>query len=573
MLQRNPAGSELKDALHAYRTAFLGTGLISAVINVLYLTGSFFMLEVYDRVLPSRSLPTLVGLVVIAALLYAFQGALDVARGRLLIRIGVGLDEFLSERVYSVLLAMPLRARISGDGLQPLRDLDQIRAFLSGGGPMALFDMPWMPVYLAICFGFHFWIGVAALCGALILITLTIMTEVLSRAPSREASMLGAQRNGLAEASRRNAEVIRAMGMGSRVASSWRDINQRYMATQRHAADVAGGLGAVSKVLRMLLQSAVLAVGAYLVLQQETTSGIIIASSILTARALAPVEVAIANWRGFLSARQSWSRLRELLRSLPQQAEPIELAAPCADIAVENISVVPPGGRLVVVQDVALALKSGQGLGVIGPSGSGKSSLVRALVGVWPVLRGKVRIDGAALEQWDVEKLGRHIGYLPQEVELFAGTVAQNIARFEAGASADDIIEAAKAADVHQLILHFPDGYETQIGEGGTSLSAGQRQRVALARALYKAPFLVVLDEPNSNLDQDGEAALGKAIQGVRARGGIVILVAHRPSMLANIDMLLVMAEGGRVRAFGPRDEIIAKMTRPAPLNIVGQKA
>lgn len=556
--------SELQSAIHAYWTAFLGIGAMSAVINLLYLTGSVFMLEVYDRVLPSRSIPTLMALVIIAALLYAFQGCLDVLRGRLLIRIGVGLDEFLSDRVYGGLLAAPLKGRVVGDGLQPLRDLDQVRAFLSGGGPMALFDLPWMPIYLGICFAFHYWIGMTALAGALVLAALTILTEILTRVPSREAAGMGAQRSGLAASSRRNAEVIRAMGMESRVAANWRDANNKYMATQRRAADVAGGLGAISKVLRMLLQSAVLAVGAYLVIQQQSTSGIIIASSILTARALAPVELAIANWRGFLSARQSWARLRELLRIPLQLDEPTQLTPPRSELRVESVTLVPPGGKTVVVHDVAFVLKAGQGLGIIGPSASGKSSLVRALVGVWPVLRGKVRIDGAALEQWDPEKLGPHIGYLPQDVELFAGTVAQNIARFDPTPASEDVIQAARAAGMHDLILRLPDGYETQIGEDGTSLSAGQRQRVALARALYKTPFLVVLDEPNSNLDLEGEVALSQAILGVRSRGGIVILVAHRPSVLGNIDMLLVMVEGGRAQAFGPRDEVLAKVMRPA---------
>lgn len=570
------SSSELKAAVLSCKTALLGVALVSAVINVLYLTGSFFMLEVYDRVLPSRSVPTLVGLIIIAAILYAFQGVLDIVRGRLLVRIGISLDESLSDRVYGILLALPLRGRIGGDGLQPLRDLDQVRSFLSSGGPMAFFDLPWMPIYLAICFVFHFWIGITALAGALLLVIVTLMTEMFGRAPSREVAAIGAQRNGLAESSRRNAEVIRAMGMAGRVGDSWKDVNVQYIGAQRRAADIVGGLGAISKVLRMLLQSAVLGVGAYLVIQQQSTAGIIIASSILTARALAPVELAIANWRGFLAARQSWARLRELLRHLPQGEIPIELAPPAVSFSAENVTVAPPGGKAAVVQDVTLGLKSGQGLGIIGPSGSGKSSLVRALVGVWPILRGKVRLDGAALEQWDPEKLGQHVGYLPQDVELFAGSIAQNISRFNADASAGMIVDAAKAADVHDLILRLPDGYETQIGEGGTALSAGQRQRVALARALFKSPFLVVLDEPNSNLDSDGELALAKAIRGVRARGGIVILVAHRPSLLGDVDMLLVLAPGGRPQAFGPKDQILPQMMRPSapvPMSIVPQKA
>jgi PrtD family type I secretion system ABC transporter len=578
---RDPAGkrSELNNALRAYRAALLGVGLISAVINLLYLTGSFFMLEIYDRVLPSRSLPTLIGLASIAALLYAFQGFFDVARGRLMVRIGVGLDEALSARVYSALLEMSLRGRPGADALQPLRDLDQIRTFLSGSGPLALFDLPWMPLYLGICFSFHFWIGMAALIGACVLVSLTVLNEILSRTPAREAVVLGAHRNGLAESSRRNAEVVRAMGMGPMISRSWSEINTNFIAKQRRAADIAGGLGAISKVLRMLLQSAVLAVGAYLVIQQQSTAGIIIAGSILTARALAPVELAIANWRVFLGARQSWTRLSDLLRVVSVVDDRTKLSPPASTLAVENISVAPPGGRTAVLRDVDFVLAAGDALGIVGPSASGKSSLVRALVGVWPTLGGKVRIDGAALEQWSADLLGKHIGYLPQDVELFEGTVAQNISRFEADPAAEAIVEAATAAGVHKLILRLSDGYETQIGEAGTSLSAGQRQRLALARALYQTPFLVVLDEPNSNLDQEGEVALGQAILDVRERGGILVIVAHRPSMLAHVNKLLVLGDGGRVLAFGPKDEVIEKVLRPgpvttpSPLTVVSQKS
>ena len=349
--------------------------------------------------------------------------------------------------------------------------------------------------------------------------------------------------------------------MAPRLSAVWSEANARYMDAQRRTADVAGGLGALSKVLRMVLQSAVLGLGAYLVIHQEATSGIIIASSILTSRALAPVELAIANWKGFVAARHSWRRLNELLAALPAEAPPMELPKPAQSLVVEGVAVMPPGGRNVVVQDVSLRLKAGNGLGIIGPSASGKSSLVRSLVGAWAPVRGKIRLDGAALEQWSPERLGRHLGYLPQDVELFAGTVAQNIARFEAEPEARAVIAAAQAAGVHELILRLSEGYETQIGEGGASLSAGQRQRVGLARALYGDPFLVVLDEPNSNLDAEGEEALTQAIIGVRKRGGIVVVVAHRPSALAGVDQVLVMADG-RAQAFGPKDEVLAKVLR-----------
>ena len=566
--------SEIAEALKACRSAFLGIGLLSGVINVLYLTGSFFMLEVYDRVLPSRSIPTLIGLIIITAILFGFLGVLDLIRGRVLVRIGSSIDEALSPRVYDTVVRLPLKTRVGGDGLQSVRDLDQVRSFLSGLGPVALFDLPWMPLYLVICFAFHVWIGVAAVVGALILVGLTLMTEIFSRGPAKEASTHAASRNALAEASRRNAEVVQAMGMGRRLYAIWGEVNAKYMESQRRASDVAGGIGSISKVMRMAVQSAVLGVGAYLVIQQQATAGVIIASSILTARALAPVELAIAHWKGFLAARQSWKRLSDLLAKLPAFGDVMKLPRPAATITVESVSVAPPGVQKIVVQDVSFALKAGHGLGVIGPSASGKSSLARALAGGWTPLRGKIRLDGAALEQWVPEELGRHVGYLPQDVELFAGTVAQNISRFEVDPPPETVIEAAKAAGVHELILRLQDGYETQIGEGGAVLSAGQRQRVALARAMYGNPFLVILDEPNSNLDNEGELALTQAILTMRSRGSIVIIVAHRPSALASVDQVLVMAEG-RLQAFGAKEEVLAKMTRqpaPPPLAVVPQK-
>ena len=555
------------------RTAFLGIALVTATINILYLTGSFYMLEVYDRVIPSRSVPTLIALSMLAFGLYAFQGILDVVRARILVRIGSALDGTLASRVHEAISRLPLRTRPSGDGLQPLRDLDQVRGFLSGMGPAAFFDLPWIPLYLAICFLFHPWIGIAALIGALLLICLTLLTELKTRGPARDTVTLGQKRNALAEAARRNAEVLQALGMRSRLGAVWGETNDRYMESQQRTSDVAGGFGAVSKVIRMALQSAVLGLGAYLVIRQEVTAGVIIASSILTARALAPVELAIANWKGFVAARQSWRRLSELMKALPAEDDRMALPAPRATLSVEGISSAAPGTQRLAVVDASFTLRAGQGLGVIGPSASGKSSLVRTIVGVWAPMRGKVRVDGAALDQWPSDDLGRHIGYLPQDVELFAGTVAENIARFEPGADSADIIKAAKAAGVHDLILRLPEGYETQIGEGGAMLSAGQRQRVALARALYRDPFLVVLDEPNSNLDGEGEQALTEAILGIRARGGIVIVVAHRPSALAGVDHVLMLAEG-RVQGFGPKEEVLARVLRqPRPAAAAGSEA
>jgi PrtD family type I secretion system ABC transporter len=566
--------SELGDALRTCRNAFIGLGVISCMINVLYLTGSLFMLEVYDRVLPSRSVPTLIGLAILAAGMYFFQGILDLIRGRILGRIGTALDEALNRRVFETMVRLPLLVGNRNEGLQPLRDLDNIRSFLSGAGPGAFFDLPWLPFYLAICFAFHVLIGLTALVGAVILVSLTIVTEYMSRQPAREATGLAARRNDLATSSRRNAEVVVAMGMSRRLASRWIDANQNYLAGNQRASDITGGLGAIAKVLRMTLQSAVLAVGAYLVINQQATAGVIIAGSILSARALAPVDLAIAHWKSFVAARQSWHRLNRLLEQLPALAEQMLLQQPSSRLAVEAVSIVPPGDQKVIVQDISFALEAGHGLGIIGPSGSGKSSLARALVGVWQPFRGKVRLDGAALDQWAGDVLGRHIGYLPQDVELFAGTVAQNISRFDPDANSGAIIAAAKEAGVHQLIIKMRDGYDTQIGEQGTALSAGQAQRVALARALYGDPFLIVLDEPNSNLDTEGDEALTRAVRGARERGAIVVVVAHRPVGIEAVDQLLVLKDG-RMQAFGPKEtvlgQVLQRVAPPSPIKIVSE--
>jgi ATP-binding cassette subfamily C protein len=560
--QRPAASSELRDALAACWHAFIAVALMSGLINMLYLTGSFYMLEVYDRVLPSRSVPTLVALSILAVTLFSFQGILDVIRSRILVRVAASLDERLSGRVYDLVVQLPLRSKTPGDGLAPLRDLDQIRSFLVTTGPLALFDLPWMPIYVLICFLFHPWIGIAALVGATILTSLTLMSEFMTRKPSRLTMAHIGTRNSIAEAGRRNAEVLKAMGMAPRMGKIWGEANAKYLQSQQQTSDVAGGLGAVSKVLRFALQSGVLGLGAYLVIQQQATAGIIIASSIIVARALAPVELAIANWRGFVSARQSWRRLSDFLAAVEKGPEPMALPAPKDNLVVEGVVGNPPGIQRVVVQDITFTLKAGQGLGIIGPSASGKSSLARLIVGVWQPARGKVRVDGAALDQWSPTELGQYVGYLPQDVELFAGTVAQNIARFEPDAPSDAVIAAAQAAGVHELIIRLPEGYDTQIGESGAVLSAGQRQRIALARALYREPFLVVLDEPNSNLDSEGDKALTQAIVRVRQRGGIVVVVAHRPSALAGVDQVLAMLNG-RAHALGPRDEVLAKLFAP----------
>jgi len=570
---QQPVRSELPAALAACRGAFVAVGVFSGMSNILMLTGSFFMLEVYDRVLPSRSVPTLVALVMLAAGLYAALGVLDLIRARIMVRIGNSLDEALSGRIYDAIVRIPLKIGNRGDALQPLRDFDNLRAFLSSAGPAAFFDLPWIPVYLGICFAFHVYIGLTALVGMIVLVALTLLTEACMRAPVKVAAESSKRRNALAEASRRNAEALTAMGMTGRAMKRWLKANRDYVANTEAASDVGGGFGAVSKTLRMLLQSMLLAVGAFLVINQQATGGIIIAGSIVGSRALAPIDLLIAHWKSFMAARLGWSRLNTLLAALPVRSDPMPLEAPSQSLSAEAVCAVPPGEERVVLADVSFSLEAGAGLGVIGPTASGKSSLVRLLVGIWPPARGKVRIDGAALDQWSPEMLGRHIGYLPQDVELFAGTVADNIARFEDEPDSDLVIAAARAAGVHDLIVNLPQGYETQVGENGSALSSGQAQRIALARALYRDPFLVVLDEPNANLDSEGDEALTRAIRGVRARGGIVVVVAHRPSAIAAVDLILVLNKG-RMHKFGPKDEVLADLAPrsiapPRPLQVV----
>src|SRR4051812_35576431 len=457
----DPTKINILQALNASRGALLGVLVFSALVNILYLTGSFYMLQIYDRVIPSRSVPTLIALSILAATLYAGQATLDFCRGRILVRMARSLDERLSPRVFALITRLPLMGRGNAVGLQPLRDLDQVRGFLASGGPLGYFDLPWMPFYLAICFLFHPLIGLTALIGAILLISLTVCTEVLTRKPIKAATLQGAARTSLAEASRRNAEVIAAMGMTERLGATWDEVNQRHLDAHERTSDVSGGLGGVSKAARYALQSAVLGTGGYLVIHGEATAGIIIAGSILSSRALAPIDQVIAHWKGFASARQSWARLCELFSNFPEKPEALPLRKPASTLSVESVNIFPPGDPRIVVRDVSFTLKSGSALGIIGPSGSGKSSLARALVGVWSPVRGSVRLDRAALDQWSPKALGRHIGYLPQGIELFEGTIGQTIARFEPNPDPEAIITAAEQAGVHELIVRLPQGYET----------------------------------------------------------------------------------------------------------------
>jgi ATP-binding cassette subfamily C protein len=558
-------------ALRRSNGILISVAAFSGVINLLALTGALYMLQVYDRVLPSRSTPTLIGLSILMVGLFVAGGVLDYLRTRLMSRVGLRIDHELRDRVFGAVQLLPLRGNSEDSGLQPIRDLDQIRTFLSGLGPTALFDIPWVPLYIVVIFLLHPVLGIYAVVGALILVGLTFATERRSQAPGLAASKSGMQRMNFGETVRRNAEVIKAMGMGPTVADRWQSLNARHLSDQLVACDAVGGLGAASKVIRLLLQSVILGLGAYLVIHGEVSAGAIIAGSIILSRALAPIELAIQHWRGFVGARQAHQRLTKLFEQIGDSSVvPVALPDPRRSLGVEGLTVAPPGRTQPVLCGVTFNLSAGDGLAVIGPSGSGKSTLARALVGVWSPVRsgGTVRLDGASIDQWQPSALGRHIGYLPQDVQLFDGTIGENIARMDKGAASEAIVSAAEAAGAHDMIVGLPDGYQTRIGENGAGLSAGQRQRIGLARALYGNPFLVVLDEPNSNLDAVGEDALTKAIEGVRRRRGIVIVIAHRRSALVHINKALMLVKG-QMQAFGPRDDVLRQVEAAPPRQAV----
>jgi PrtD family type I secretion system ABC transporter len=557
---RHPA---IAAAFNDCRRALWSAALFSAVVNLLMLAGPLYMLQVYDRVLTSRSIPTLVALSVLLCGAFGLQALMDLIRGRVMSRSAGFLDEHLSAVAHTAIIRLSGAGRQIGDAHEPVRDLDQIRAFLTGQGPIAIVDLPWIPAFLLICALIHPWLGILALIGAATLTGVTLLTEWASRAPSRDANRSGRARSIMIDADRRNSETATAMGLEAALGQRWLMLNAGYLAAVERASDVVGLYASLSKVARMLLQSAALGLGAFLVIRGELMPGAMIASSIMMSRALAPIETAIANWRGFVAARDSIRRLADMLARLGVDPARTTLPAPQASLVVEGVTVVPPEGRTPIVGNVNFFLLAGDVMGIIGPSGSGKTSLVRALVGFWQPAQGAVRIDGAALEDWPREFLGPHLGYLSQAVELFDGTVAENIARMAVERDDNAIIVAARAAGAHEMILRLPDSYDTRIGQGGAMLSAGQRQRVALARALYGDPFLIVLDEPNANLDGEGEAALLQAIRDASARGAIVILIAHRAGMLAVCEKVLVLRDG-RQQAFGPCHEILRNI-KPLP--------
>lgn len=535
--------------------------VLSGVVNVLALTGSFYMLQVYDRILTSRSLPSLVALSLLAVTLFLFQGGLEVVRGQILVRLASRVDRKLTPLAHSAVMRLRSIVGAKGNAMQPIRDVDSIRGFLSGQGPVAILDMPWMPLYIAFVFMLHPILGVITLAGALFLVAVTLLTENLTKAPSEAALSASKTRWSIVEASDRNAEVLQAMGFGHRFTDRLEAANANNIKANERLSDITSGFSTVSRVFRLMLQSGLLGVGAYLTIRGEMTAGAIIACSIAASRALAPIEIAIGNWRGLTAARSARDRLDTVFEQLPAATAPLALPPPVSSLKVENISVAVPGTKALTVKGVSFELPAGSVLAVVGPSAAGKSTLARALTGVWPLERGTVRLDGAPLSSWSVESLGQHIGYLPQDIQLFDGTITENIARFQENPDSQRVIAASSAADVHEMVLRLPNGYETRVGDGGSQLSAGQRQRIALARALYGDPFLLVLDEPNSNLDADGEKALVNAIQRVKARGGIVVVVAHRPSVLSAADKVAAIS-GGQLAAFGPRDDVLRKILR-----------
>jgi len=543
----------------------IGIALFSGVINLLMLSGSLYMLQVYDRVIPSRNITTLFGLSLMVLLAYVMQGYLDALRARMLCRVATLFDVGLQDSIHHALVTLPLRGAKPMQMQQPLRDLDQVRAFMSSMGPTAFLDMPWIPIFLLAMFMFHPAIGMTAVLGTAAIVTMTLVTERMSRSAAKATMDSSAQRQVLADTTQRNAEVIRALGMVDRFGALWARVNERYLRENIRVTDVHANLGSGAKVLRYVLQSGMLGIGAYLVVADKASGGIMIASSIMMGRALAPVEVALGSWKQLVAARQSIARLREVCKATAKPAAPpVALPRPCRELSVQELSVAAPGTDKPIVQNISFKLKAGMGLALLGASASGKTSLSKALVGIWPAQHGVVRLDGAAIDQWRNEDLGRHVGYLPQDVVLFDGTVAENICRFDPGATSDAILKAAQIAGVHDIILRLPDGYSTRIGQLGMSLSAGQRQRVGLARAVFGDPFLIVLDEPNANLDAEGENALAQAIQTLRRTGSIVIVISHRPNALATLNMAIVLYEGKSI-AFGTSQEVFARVRGSSP--------
>ncbi|MDR6661218.1 ATP-binding cassette subfamily C protein [Tardiphaga robiniae] len=530
--------------------------IVSGLINVLALTGSLYMMQIYDRALTSGSVPTLVVLSGLAVGLYLFQGCFDVIRSQVLVRVGARMDKKIAPLAHRVAIDMPRFGFSTSEALERGRDVDTVRGFLGSQGPAALFDLPWMPIYLAFIYFLHPLLGALTIAGALFLTVMTVVSEVLTKRLSVSTRKAALARNTIADCNARNADVLKAMGFAGRAVGRFNEANGEHLELQTKANDITGTFAAVSRVFRMILQSALLGLGAYLTIKNELSAGAIIACSVASSRALAPVDLAIGNWKSFIAARMAYARLRDTVIALAAADQPMQLPAPSMRLTVDKATIAAPGSGQIILSDINFEIEAGQALGIIGPSAGGKTTMVRALTGIWPVLRGSVRLDGADLSQWREDEIGQHIGYLPQEVSLMDATIEENICRFEPQPDFRKVVDAAKAAGVHEMIVKMPSGYRTQLGPQGAALSAGQRQRVALARALYGNPFIVVMDEPNSNLDGEGEEALTRAIGGIRERGGITIVIAHRPSALVAVDLVAIV-QNGRMVAFGNKHDIM----------------
>lgn len=557
------ARTELEGALAVCKGSFLSVGFFSFFVNLLMLVPSFYMLQVYDRAVGSASLSTLLMLTLIMLLLMITMGGLEWVRSRIMVRISTRLDTLLSQRLFDASFKQALNTSGMNATAQPLSDLNGLRQFLTGNGLFAFFDAPWIPIYLAVMFMFHPWYGWMGIVSAALLGALAFANEKLTHAPLQAANREQMAATAFTNKSLRNAEVVESMGMLASLRQHWNGRTHKILALQSQASDRAATMTSVSRTFRQIVQSLVLGLGAYLTINHEISSGLMIAGSILLGRALAPIDQLIGVWKGFLGARSQYARLHELLLKVAAEPERMSLPAPEGAIRVEGLSAGSPGARKPIIRGVNFQVSAGEVVGIIGPSGAGKSTLARALLGVWPSLAGTVRLDGADISQWRRDELGQYIGYLPQDIELFEGTISQNISRF-GPVNAPAVVAAARMAGVHELILQLPDGYDTLIGANGGGLSGGQRQRIGLARALYGEPRLVVLDEPNSNLDDAGEKMLAEALQKLRQSRATVFVITHRSGVLAQVDKLLVLNHG-ELSLFGPRDQVLARLRDATP--------
>ena len=560
MTKSGSQDGELRQALLSFRQAYVTVGAFSMIINLLMLAPSIYMLQIYDRALGSRNVTTLLVLTIIVLGMIGLMSVLEWVRSMVLVRVGARLDLDINSRVFNATFERNLR-HAGQNPAQALHDLASIRQTLTGAGVVAVMDAPWMPIYLIVIFMFHPYLGIFALVGALILVALAIANERVSKEPLAEVQKLAIAANGQANNNLRNAEVIEAMGMLPAIRGRWFDLQHKLLVQQALASDRAGLLSAITKFARISMQSLVLGYGALLAIEGSITSGMMIAASILAGRALAPVEMLIGNWKQLVSARAAYDRLTDLLRVFPARQGGMPLPKPAGALVLEGACTAAPGSKVMILKNVNLKIAAGEVVAVIGPSASGKSSLARLLVGIWPAISGSVRLDGADVYSWNKDELGPSLGYLPQDIELFDGTVAENIARFGT-LDSEKIIAAAQAAGMHEQILQLPEGYNTPLGDQGSALSGGQRQRIGLARALYGDPSLIVLDEPNSNLDELGEQALAATIRELKAKGRTVIIITHRMTTVAVADKLLVMHEG-TPKLFGPRDQVIDALKQP----------